>query len=88
MAFHAVPDAGATFAPMRLPVFVAGISCSPAAYGGAEGAVSGKLLKAERETLNFKRLFGVFYIRDGEYGYCLGLRKRGVKKPTKSEKVG
>ncbi len=29
MAFHAIPNAGATFAPMHLPVFIAGIICGP-----------------------------------------------------------
>ncbi|MDE5897276.1 MAG: ECF transporter S component, partial [Clostridia bacterium] len=38
LAFHAVPNGGAVFAPMHLPVLLAGFLCGPA-YGLIVGAV-------------------------------------------------
>ena len=38
MAFHAIPNAGAVFAPMHLPVLVAGFICGPL-YGVLVGLV-------------------------------------------------
>lgn len=38
MAFHAIPNGGATFAPMHLPVFITGFICGPM-YGALVGLI-------------------------------------------------
>lgn len=77
MAFHAIPNAGAVFAPMHVPVLLCGLLCGWP-YGLFCGAV-GPLLSSVLTGMPPAAILPAMMVECGVYGFVSGLLMRLIR---------